>query len=258
MTHWNPWHGCIKLGTGCNHCYVYQKDAEYGKDASKVRKTSKFDLPLQKNRRKEYKLMPEEEPVYVCMTSDFFLKDADAWRTEAWAMIKERQDLKFVIPTKRMRRVAAALPKDWGEGYENVTILCSVENQSRADERIPELLNLQARHLGILAEPLLAQIHIETYLESGRIERVFCGGEYGTGARVCDFAWVLDLMNQCVAHDVPFRFLQTGSLLKKGERVYHIEREEQEMQARRAGVDFPADPAEWQDGGRALTREMGR
>ena len=66
MTIWNPWHGCIKISPGCNHCYVYSKDAEFGKDTTKVRKTSKFDLPIQKKKKKEYKLMPEEEPVYTC------------------------------------------------------------------------------------------------------------------------------------------------------------------------------------------------
>lgn len=70
MAIWNPWHDCMKISSGCNHCYVYEKDAEFGKDASKVRKTSKFDLPIQRNRKKEYKLMPEAEPVYTCMTSD--------------------------------------------------------------------------------------------------------------------------------------------------------------------------------------------
>lgn len=80
MAIWNSWHGCVKISPGCYHCYVYRRDAEFGKDTSKVKKTAKFDLPLQKNRKKEYKLQPEKEPVYTCMTSDFFIKDADKWR----------------------------------------------------------------------------------------------------------------------------------------------------------------------------------
>ena len=238
MAIWNPWHGCMKISTGCNHCYVYQKDAEFGKDASKVKKTSKFDLPIQKNRKKEYKLMLETEPVYTCMTSDFFIKDADEWRKEAWAMIRERADLQFVIITKRIHRFRVSLPEDWGEGYENVTIMCTAENQSRADDRIAEMLSLPIRHRAIILEPMLEQINIETYIASGLIERVICGGESGEDARVCDFAWVLDMMNQCVKYDVPFCFQQTGTRFKKGERIYHIERENQMIQAQKAGVNY--------------------
>ena len=100
MAVWNPWHGCKKISAGCDICYVYEKDAMYGKNASVIRRTANFDLPVKKNRRGEYKLLPQEEPVYVCMTSDFFLPEADEWRSEAWAMMRERQDLSFVIETK--------------------------------------------------------------------------------------------------------------------------------------------------------------
>lgn len=133
MAIWNPWHGCKKISPGCYNCYVYRRDAEFGKDSSIVKKTAAFDLPLKRNRKKEYKLQPEEEPVYTCMTSDFFIEQADAWRQEAWAMIKERSDLHFVIITKRIHRFARCIPADWGDGYGNVTICCTCENQSRAD-----------------------------------------------------------------------------------------------------------------------------
>lgn len=238
MPTWNPWHGCMKISPGCNHCYVYSRDAEFGKDASKVYKTTKFDLPLQKNRRKEYKLLQEEEPVYTCMTSDFFIKDADEWRRDAWMLMRAREDLHFVIITKRIHRFPVSLPEDWGAGYENVTIMCAAENQSRADDRIPKLLELPIRHKAIILEPMLEHINIEPYLASGQIERVVCGGESGEDARVCDFAWILDMMNQCVAYDVAFQFKQTGTLFKKGDKVYRIEQEDQTIQAKKAGVDF--------------------
>ena len=35
---WNPWHGCHKFSTGCQHCYVYRTDGKYGKDSSVVAK----------------------------------------------------------------------------------------------------------------------------------------------------------------------------------------------------------------------------
>ena len=58
MSLWNPWHGCTKCSPGCQNCYVYRRDAEFGKDASIVKKTASFNLPVKKDRRGNYKLKP--------------------------------------------------------------------------------------------------------------------------------------------------------------------------------------------------------
>ncbi len=209
-------------------------------------KTASFDMPVKRNRRREYKLLPETEPVYTCMTSDFFIKEADQWRPEAWQMMKQRSDLSFVIITKRIDRFMECIPSDWGEGYENVTIMCTCENQNRADYRLPIFLDAPIRHKAIIHEPMLESINIEKYLATGQIEQVICGGESGDNARVCDFAWILETMEQCVKYDVSFRFKQTGARFKKGNRVYPIERKDQMVQAQKAGVDYQA----YQDGTR--------
>ena len=54
---------------------------------------------------------------------------------EPWAIIKERSDIDFLILTKRIDRFLVSLPSDWGNGYDNVNIGCSVENQKLADYR---------------------------------------------------------------------------------------------------------------------------
>ena len=36
MRVWNPWHGGKKISPGCLNCYVYRRDAEFGKDSSIV------------------------------------------------------------------------------------------------------------------------------------------------------------------------------------------------------------------------------
>ena len=118
---WNPWHGCHKLSEGCRHCYVYRSDGKYGKDSSVVAKTEKFNLPLQQKKNKTYKI-PSGNLVYTCFTSDFLLEEADAWRAEAWEMMRIRHDLRFLFFTKRIDRLAAVLPPDWGDGYDNVRI----------------------------------------------------------------------------------------------------------------------------------------
>nr|WP_330419968.1 DUF5131 family protein [[Clostridium] symbiosum] len=44
MATWNPWHGCKKISPGCANCYVYRRDAEFGKDSSIVARTFSFEL----------------------------------------------------------------------------------------------------------------------------------------------------------------------------------------------------------------------
>lgn len=51
MATWNPWHGCTKISSGCYHCYVYRRDAEFGKDASVISKTASFNLPVKRTER---------------------------------------------------------------------------------------------------------------------------------------------------------------------------------------------------------------
>ena len=77
------------------------------------------------------------ELIRVCMTSDFFLPEADAWRAEAWNIMYARPDVKFFLLTKRPKRVYETLPPDFGDGWENIFFNVTCENQRRADERIP-------------------------------------------------------------------------------------------------------------------------
>lgn len=59
MAVWNPWHGCKKISPGCRNCYVYRRDAEFGRDSSVVTQTANFSLPIKCSRRGEYKLKPD-------------------------------------------------------------------------------------------------------------------------------------------------------------------------------------------------------
>ena len=141
---WNPWHGCRKISEGCRHCYVYRQDERHDKDSSEVRKTSAFNLPVRRSRDGRFKV-PAEEMVYTCFTSDFLVEEADTWRAEAWEMIRTRSDLRFFFITKRIDRLMQVLPPDWGDGYENLIVGCTVENQAAADRRLPLLLGAPLR-----------------------------------------------------------------------------------------------------------------
>ena len=238
MEIWNPWHGCHKISEGCRNCYMYRRDAEFGKDSSVVTKTSSFDLPLRCDRNGAYRLSGEGT-VFTCMTSDFFVSEADGWRAEAWEMIRRRSDLHFEIITKRPDRFYVSLPSDWGSGYENVTLSVTCEDQLNADRRLPIALSLPLRHLEVITEPMLGRVDISKYLASGRIEQVTCGGESGSGARVCDYGWVLFLRSQCEQYRTRFYFKQTGALFRKDGRLYRIPRRIQHSQALKAGINLP-------------------
>lgn len=188
---WNPWHGCKKYSEGCLNCYVYRIDARHGKDSSLIIKNKDFNLPLRKNRKGGFKV-PPGETLYTCFSSDFFLEEADPWRADAWQIIKYRSDVNFFIITKRILRVRALLPANWGEGYPNITIACTAENQKRADERLPEYLDLPIKNKIIICEPLLGPINLKAYL-SGGISGVIAGGESGEEARTSNYDWFLAL-----------------------------------------------------------------
>lgn len=216
---WNPWHGCKKVSEGCQNCYMFALDSHRGQDGSIIYKTNNFDYPLQTDKNGNLKVRPGQM-LRVCMTSDFFLEEADEWRNEAWQIIRQRPDVKFFLLTKRPERIEQYLPSDWEDGYENVIINATCENQKRADERLPLLLNLKAKHLGIMCAPLIGNINIEKYLESGRLEQVIAGGENYNNPRPCHYEWAENLSKQCRKYDIPFTFIECGSVfIKDGKKV---------------------------------------
>ena len=95
---WNPWHGCHRVSEGCQNCYMYFLDSKRGQDCARIhRNQAGFTYPLRRNRQGRYKIR-SGEMVRVCMSSDFFLAEADPWREEAWAIIRARRDVKFRPP----------------------------------------------------------------------------------------------------------------------------------------------------------------
>ena len=234
---WNLWHGCHKLSAGCKYCYVYRGDAKRGIDSSIITKTKNFDLPIQTKRNGEYKI-PSGTMVYTCFTSDFFLEEADSWRVEAWKMMRVRSDLRFMMITKRIDRLQKVLPDDWGDGYDNVTICCTIETQERADYRLPIYKAAPIKHKILICEPLLEKIDLQAYNIGDWVEQVVVGGESGQNARTCNYDWVLELHQLCVGHKVAFWFKQTGARFVKDGRLYYIRRQLQHSQARKAGLGF--------------------
>jgi hypothetical protein len=209
---------------------MYFLDAQREKSGADIfRVKNNFNYPLHKDKNGNYKIKSGEY-LRVCMTSDFFLEEADVWRDEAWDIISKRPDVVFIFVTKRPERVLANLPKN--QNLENIWFHVTCENQKRADERIPILLDLPFKHKGVMVAPFIGRVSIEKYLSSGAIENVWAGGENYDGARVLYYDWVKNLSDECKRFDVSFSFFETGNVfIHNGKRVYFKDKIEQSKYA---------------------------
>lgn len=231
---WEPWTGCYKESDGCTYCYYYGLFSKrYGQN--RVYKTPEFDKPIAKTSKGKDKIQ-SGKIVATCFASDFFIKEADAWRTEAWAMIKSRPDLEFMILTKRIDRFYVSLPNDWGDGYNNVNIGCTVENQATADYRLPLFLSYPIKRKFIAAAPLLGPIDLSNYLRG--VDHVTAGGETGREARICDYNWILDIREHCVKAGITFWFKNTGTFFRKEGKVHKINPYKQNSIAKEFGINI--------------------
>ncbi|MGM9877628.1 MAG: DUF5131 family protein [Bacilli bacterium] len=232
MSMWNPWRGCKKCSDGCLHCYIYKGDAKRNIKTTEIIRTKDFYKPIEKLKNNEYKM--KSGIVYLCFSSDFLIEEADEWRNDCWKMIKERKDCTFLFLTKRIDRFMKCIPNDWNEGYENVIVCCTIENQKNADYKLSIFKKLPIRHKCITIQPLLESI--EKYLDD--IELVVVGGESDTNARVFDYNWVLNIRKQCVKRKVNFEFRQCGTYTIKEGKKYKIQTKDLCKQARLANINY--------------------
>jgi len=215
---WEPWTGCYKVSEGCEYCYYYGPFSKrHGQNT--ITKTDDFNKPIAHTAKGKPRIA-SGKIVATCFASDFFIEEADGWRNEVWAMIKQRSDLDFLILTKRIDRFLVSLPADWEDGYDNVNIGCSIETQALADYRLPLFLSYPIKRRYVACAPLLEPIDLTRYL--GGISHVTVGGETGRQARECDYSWVLDIREQCLSAGITFWFKNTGSLFRHNGEVQKV------------------------------------
>ncbi len=235
---WEPWTGCYPASDGCKYCYYYGLHSKrYGQNT--IVKTDEFYRPIETiymPRKKVTKYKIEGGKIcYVCFTTDFFLPEADEWRIEAWSMMKQRPDLTFLFLTKRIDRFNVSLPDDWGDGYDNVRIGCTVENQKAADYRLPLYLSYPIKNKFIVCSPLIGELNLAPYLHG--VESVDANGEAGKEARECNFDWIISLREQCEKAGVAFNFRSTGTHFRKDGILRKINPYVQRKIAKEMGID---------------------
>lgn len=200
---WNPWMGCTKVSTGCDNCYMFREQRQYGNDPEVVRRSkTKFDAPLK---------LAKPSLIFTCSWSDWFHVDADQWRDEAWEIIRLSPQHTFQILTKRPGRVLRHLPADWGAGYPNVWLGVSVESAEFLS-RMRVLRDVPAKLRFLSAEPLIAPL---PGLDLDGFRWVIVGGESGPNARPMQAEWAREIRDACDASGALFHFKQWGGFTPK-------------------------------------------
>jgi len=232
----NPWIGCTKVSSGCDHCYAETLahrhwPGHWGQGVSRKRTSeANWRLPHRWNRE-----AADTEPrrVFCASLADVFDAEVDMeLRRELWGLFCRTPNLIWMVLTKRPNVALKAfehtnpLPV-----LPNVWIGVSVENQAMADLRIPLLLQIRAAKRFLSCEPLLGPINLRELDVSGwrvnaleglsevgggmvpmrsQIDWVICGGESGRDARPMHPDWARSLRDQCTTARVPFFFKQWG------------------------------------------------
>lgn len=247
----NPWWGCLEVSPACDNCYAREFAARMGFDIWGKDKPRRFfgdahwNEPLSWNRAAEK--AGERRRVFCASMADVCedRRDLDSWRERLWALIERTPWLDWMLLTKREAAYAKMLPKEWlANPRKNVWLGVTAENQRRADERIPELLEVPAVVHWISAEPLLGPINFMPWMRGAKhdvtndvldapdgavvggeervgdvwrrrtgIDWVIVGGESGDEPRRMDAEWARDILDQCRRGHIAFHFKQKGRIL---------------------------------------------
>lgn len=204
---WNPVTGCTKVSEGCDNCYAERMARRLagrcGYDAD-----SPFRVTLHENRLTEPAKWRKPRRVFVCSMGDLF-------HAGVWPGVQERifqimtmcHEHTFQVLTKRPEMMLG-FARRWGDGKdwpENIWLGVTAENQKRAHERIPLLLETPAKVKFVSCEPLLGPVNLMDVAGLGLagISWVIAGCESGPRRRPAKKRWFQDLRDQCDGR-VPF------------------------------------------------------
>jgi protein gp37 len=264
---YNIWIGCSKVSEGCKLCYAERDNLRYhwtDKWGPQGTRRKVKAMPLS-GWNKQYwmectscgwrgkmitspecpvcglpALRPTRQRVFVNSLSDLFedLQEVLPWRNEFFAMTQMYSNLDYLLLTKRPENIARFSPHDWNQfGWpNNIWLGVSVENQARADERIPLLLKVPAAVHWLSVEPMLELVDLvqavnkldwldPASLKPGGIDWVVVGGESGPGCRPMDVKWARSVRDQCRRAGVPYYFKQIGGYPDRREKLEDLPRD---------------------------------
>lgn len=206
--------GCTKISTGCKFCYADTQTKRFGLDVwgpDKPRKTLSehyWNEPIRWNRKAEKE--GKKKKVFSSSMGDIF-EDHPTVAQELlklWPLILKTPYLEWLLLTKRAERIAECLPKDWGEGYPNVWMGVSVENNDYVS-RVDYLRKIPCKIRFISYEPALGPL---PDIDLTDIHWVIYGAESGQHFRKDDPQWARDMKDLCEKNGVAFFYKQSAGL----------------------------------------------
>lgn len=211
---WNPLTGCTVLSEGCKHCWAREM-AKRLKAMGRPEYQNAVDA--QGNWTGKITLLPErlKEPlswrtpqhVLVEYMGDLFHQGVpDEFIWDIFTVIWKTPQHTYQTLTKRPERMIETL---FFKPCPNAVIGCTVENQKRADERLPFMRKLSewGWRIWVSYEPALGNVDWTGW---EFLSQLVTGGESGKGARPMHPDWARDARDWCVGNGVPFFFKQWG------------------------------------------------
>lgn len=225
---WNIAVGCKKVDSDCKFCYMYRDSLDNTRfNPKEVRRTKTvFKLPLK---------IKEPSKIFTCSYTDFFIEEIDAFRDEAWEIIRKCPQHIFQILTKRPERIQYHLPPFWNEIKDRVWLGTSIGHMDGKDRAL-ELIKLRkfASVLFLSLEPMHGEINFRwlywgNYPEQKSVSQhellqnidwVIVGGESGNEKgkyryRPCKLKWIELIIEHCREACVPVFVKQLGTHLSK-------------------------------------------
>lgn len=206
--------GCTPVSEGCRNCYARAIYERFGLDFSQARvHEDRLDRLYAWQPRPPWKR--DRPSVFVCDTGDLFHEAVPfEFIDDAVSIMNQRSDIDWLILTKRPVRMLAWWRQTHERLGDNLWIGVTAENQTRAEERIPLLLELPAAVRWVSVEPMLTPVDLFSWLPD--VDWIVCGGESGPKRRPFEVSWALDLYEQCQWAGTPFWYKQ-GSAFRPGQ-----------------------------------------
>jgi protein gp37 len=209
----SPWIGCQKVSLGCDWCYAehtwdhrYHR-VEWGPHGKRSRTSPDYwRLPFKWAREAD----GTRPRVFCSALIDVFDNQVEEeWRADLFDLIRRTPALDWLLLTKRPENALAMLPTDWGNGWPNVWLGVSTEDQHWFDRRWPILQKLPAVVRFISYEPALGPLR----LGRARPDWIICGGESGSGRRPMDLSWARAIRDECAAAGIAFFMKQVDKVI---------------------------------------------
>lgn len=215
----NPWIGCQHASPGCDHCYAETlMDRRYGKvewgphgERKRISDRTWKNPILWNAKAREFKNEHGHRPRVFCASlADVFDNKAEpGWRDDLFALIRECRRLDWLLLTKRPQNIAKMLPADWGDGYRNVWLGVTAENQEWFNRRWRILQRIPSRIKFISYEPAIGPLRLP---DQGPLpDWLISGGESGAGARELEPRWICKIIANCRYRGVAVFHKQWGS-----------------------------------------------